>query len=153
MTLRLSGAGRFGSSRRPQVIWAGLDGDVRPLAELARRLAHVAGGLHLPVENRPFRAHLTVGRWRPRHPADGTLAERLADYRGPEWPVPDVRLLESHLGPEPAYEPLGTWPLPMIELSAPHLPGVLHGGGLVAGEDLVEPAECGVVQVHVERGQ
>jgi 2'-5' RNA ligase len=111
MTLRLAGAGRFGSTRRPQVFWAGLDGDVRPVTELARRLAGVARALHLPVEDRPFRAHLTVGRWRPQRPADGALPQRLADYRGPDWPVTEVRLLASHLGPSPTYDTLATWPV------------------------------------------
>jgi 2'-5' RNA ligase len=37
MTLRLAGAGRFGPVRRPQVFWAGLDGDVEPLIDLAQR--------------------------------------------------------------------------------------------------------------------
>jgi 2'-5' RNA ligase len=111
MALRLAGAGRFGSPRRPQVIWAGLDGDVRAVTELARRLADAARALRLPVEDRPFRAHLTVGRWRPHRPADGGLPERLADYRGPQWPVTEVRLLESHLGPEPEYTTVAEWPL------------------------------------------
>lgn len=109
--LRLAGGGRFGSPRRPQVLWAGLDGDVPVLTELAGRLAGVARALHLPVEDRPFRAHLTVGRWRPRQAADGTLAGRLTGYRGPAWPVREVRLLESRLGPEPAYEEIAGWPL------------------------------------------
>ena len=39
MRLRVAGAGRFGPVRRPQVFWAGLDGDVEPLVELAGRLA------------------------------------------------------------------------------------------------------------------
>ena len=111
MTLRLAGAGRFGSPRRPQVFWAGLEGNVREVTELARRLAAAARALRLPVEDRPFRAHLTVGRWRPQRPADGALPEQLADYRGPEWPVPEVRLLESHLGPDPRYEALASWPV------------------------------------------
>jgi RNA 2',3'-cyclic 3'-phosphodiesterase len=111
MTLRLAGAGRFGALRRPQVAWAGLDGDVRPLIDLAGRLAAAARALGLPVEDRPFRAHLTLGRWRPRQPADGALPERLADYHGPEWPVTDVRLLESHLGPSPRYETVAAWPV------------------------------------------
>ena len=111
MTLRLAGAGRFGSVRRPQVFWAGLDGDVRPVTELARRLARAARDLGLPVEDRPFRAHLTVGRWRPQRPADGALPERLTDYRGPEWPVSEVRLLESHLGPDPRYDTVSSWPV------------------------------------------
>ena len=109
MTLQLAGAGRFGSSRRPQVFWVGLDGDVRALTELAGRLAAAARALRLPVEDRPFRAHLTLGRWRPRRPADGGLPARLADYRGPGWPVTEVRLLESHLGPDPRYEALASW--------------------------------------------
>jgi 2'-5' RNA ligase len=111
MTLRLARGGRFGAVRRPQVFWAGLDGDVDALTALARRLAAAARSLHLPVEDRPFRAHLTLGRWRPPQPADGRLPDRLADYQGPVWPVTDVRLLESHLGPDPRYEPLATWPL------------------------------------------
>ena len=109
MTLRLAGGGRFGSPRRPQVMWIGLDGKVRALTDLARGLAGAARALHLPVEDRPFRAHLTVGRWRLRQPADAALSERLAGYRGPEWPVTEVRLLESHLGPDPRYEPLAAW--------------------------------------------
>jgi 2'-5' RNA ligase len=111
LTLRLAGGGRFGSVRRPQVAWAGLDGDVRPLTELAVRLARVARSLDLPVEDRPFKAHLTLGRWRSRHPADGSLTDRLAGYRGPDWPVTEVRLLESRLGPKPSYETVETWAL------------------------------------------
>jgi RNA 2',3'-cyclic 3'-phosphodiesterase len=109
--LRLSGAGRFGSPRRPQVAWIGLDGDVSAVTGLARRLAAEARRLRLEVEDRPFRPHLTVGRWRPGHPADGAVIDRLAGYRGPDWPVREVRLLESHLGPRPTYETVATWPV------------------------------------------
>ena len=119
MQLRLAGGGRFGSLRRPQVAWTGLDGEVEPLVELATRLADEARALGLPVEDRPFRPHLTLGRWRPRQPADGSLTDRLTDYRGPSWPVPEVRLLESHLGPRPSYEPVETWALPTVALRAP----------------------------------
>ena len=109
MSLRLAGAGRFGSVRRPQVFWAGLDGDVEPLVGLAKRLATAARRLDLPVEDRPFRPHLTIGRWPPRRPADGTLPDRLAGYRGPPWPVTELRLLESHLGPKPRYDTVAEW--------------------------------------------
>jgi 2'-5' RNA ligase len=111
MTLWLAGGGRFGSVRRPQVAWAGLDGDVQPLVDLAGRLAAAARTLGLPVEDRPFRPHLTLGRWRPGRPADGTMTDRLAEYRGPAWPVTEVRLWESHLGPRPTYETVATWPV------------------------------------------
>jgi 2'-5' RNA ligase len=111
MRLRLADAGRFGSVRRPQVFWAGLDGDVAPLADLAQRLASAARGLDLPVEDRPFHPHLTLGRWPPRRPADGTLPERLAGYRGPAWPLTEVRLIESHLGRASPYETVAAWPV------------------------------------------
>jgi 2'-5' RNA ligase len=109
--LRLAGAGRFGSARRPQVAWIGLDGDVPTVTDLARRLAAQARRLRLEVEDRPFRPHLTVGRWRPGRPADGAVVDPLAGYRGPEWPVRAVRLLESHLGPKPTYDVLAVWPV------------------------------------------
>jgi 2'-5' RNA ligase len=111
MTLRLAGGGRFGSLRRPQVAWAGLEGDVGPLGDLARRLAAVARSLRLAVEERPFRPHLTLGRWRAGRPADGSVVDRLADYRGPSWPVPEVALFDSHLGPAPRYDTVASWPV------------------------------------------
>ena len=109
MRLRLVGAGRFGPVRRPQVFWAGLDGDVHPLVDLAHRLALAARALDLPVEDRPFRPHLTLGRWPPRGTADGTLPERLAGYCGPAWPVTEVRLIESRLGRAASYETVAAW--------------------------------------------
>jgi 2'-5' RNA ligase len=111
LRLQLAGGGRFGSRRRPQVCWAGLTGDVGELGALAVRLARAARRLRLEVEDRPFRAHLTLGRWRPGRPGDGDLPDRLADYRGPSWPVTEVELLESHLGPVARYERLAAWPL------------------------------------------
>jgi 2'-5' RNA ligase len=111
VTLQLAGAGRFGSRRRPQVFWAGVTGDGDALGALAGRLAAVARGLRLPVEDRPFRAHLTLGRWRPGRPGDGELPARLAAYRGPDWPVTEVELLESHLGPVPRYDRIAAWPV------------------------------------------
>ena len=104
MRLRLAGAGRFGSLRRPQVAWAGVDGDIGPLTELAGGLARSARDLGLAVEERAFRPHLTLGRWVPRRPADEALTDRLAGYRGPAWPVGQVLLLESRPGPRPVVE-------------------------------------------------
>ncbi|KGH47447.1 2'-5' RNA ligase [Modestobacter caceresii] len=111
MSLQLAGGGRFGSRRRPSVCWVGLGGDVPELTALAGRLSAAARAVGLPVEDRPFRAHLTVGRWRPGQPADGDLPDRLAGYRGPVWPVREVVLWRSHLGPEPRYERTAAWPV------------------------------------------
>jgi 2'-5' RNA ligase len=111
MTLQLAGAGRFGSRRRPAVCWAGVTGDVAQLSALAGRLAGAARGVGIPVEDRPFQAHLTLGRWRPGRPADADLPDRLSGYRGPAWPVREVVLWRSHLGPDPTYERVTAWPV------------------------------------------
>ena len=110
LTLQLAGAGRFGSRRRPAVCWAGVAGDVAELTALAGRLADAVRSVGLPVEDRPFQAHLTLGRWRPGRPADAELPERLAGSRGPVWPVREVVLWRSRLGPEPTYERVTAWP-------------------------------------------
>jgi 2'-5' RNA ligase len=111
VVLCLGGAGRFGSRRRPSVAWAGVEGDVGPLTDLAGRLAAAARALRLEVVDRPVRPHLTLGRWRPREPADGDLLDRLAGYRGPAWPVGEVRLVRSRLGPQPRYDAVQAWPV------------------------------------------
>jgi 2'-5' RNA ligase len=110
-TLRLAGGGRFGSRRRPQVCWTGVTGDGDALGALAGRLSGVARDLGLPVEDRPFRAHLTLGRWRPGRPGDGDLPDRLAGYRGPSWSLTEVELLESHLGRAARYERVAAYPV------------------------------------------
>jgi 2'-5' RNA ligase len=111
MTLQLAGGGRFGSRRRPTVCWAGVAGDVDGLIALAVRLAASARSVGLPVEDRPFRAHLTLGRWRAGQPADGDLPDRLAAAAGPRWPVRELVLWRSHLGPVPRYDRLAAWPV------------------------------------------
>ena len=111
LVLRLAGGGRFGSRRRPAVAWAGVEGDAGPLVELAGRLAGAARRLGLPVEDRPYRPHLTLGRWRPGAAADADLPDRLGGYRGPDWPVEEVLLLESRLGARPSHEVRHRWPL------------------------------------------
>lgn len=111
MRLQLAGGGRFGSRRRPQVAWVGVTGDLAALGDVARALSRAMRHLRLELEDRPFRAHLTVGRWRPGQPADAGLLDRLAAYAGPVWPVTELRLLESHLGPAPRYDVVATWPL------------------------------------------
>ena len=39
------------------------------------------------------------------------LPDRLAGYRGPEWPVAEVQLLESRLGGRAPYDVVTSWPV------------------------------------------
>lgn len=64
--IEFGGVGVFPPSGPPRICWLGvLDG----AEEVVRLHAHVAErlrGLGVPVEGKPYRPHLTLGRWRDR---------------------------------------------------------------------------------------
>lgn len=99
--LRVAGAGRFGK----RVLFAKVDGDLKPLAAGVARAAARAG---YQIEERAFRAHLTLAR-SGRVPLDlAQLAASLADVQGPTWRADELRLMRGAL---PAYEMVAGWPL------------------------------------------
>jgi 2'-5' RNA ligase len=60
-SISAGGLGAFPNPRRPRVIWIGLE--IPPdLETLRRALETVAARLGYPAEERPFSAHLTIGR-------------------------------------------------------------------------------------------
>ncbi len=104
--LRLEGAGTFRG-----VVWLGVSPTERHTAadRLARGVQRSMREVHIEVERRPWRAHLTVARWRPspeRDEAARRAAEALADYSGPDFDVHEIRLVHSITGPSPRYEDL-----------------------------------------------
>ncbi|HEY7726730.1 MAG TPA: RNA 2',3'-cyclic phosphodiesterase [Anaeromyxobacteraceae bacterium] len=99
--LEVRGAGGFPSARRPRVVWAGLAGDLEPLGALAADLRRRLAPLGFPLEERDFRAHLTLGRSRDRGGARG-MAGALAAANEADpcaWRADEVVLFRSHLGP------------------------------------------------------
>jgi RNA 2',3'-cyclic 3'-phosphodiesterase len=98
----LGAAELFPTPRRPRVVSLAVDPEA-PLAELAQALERAAGALGLAPEERPFRAHLTLGRVRDRRFPDvaglAVPAEEVA--------VDEVVLYRSELAPTGArYSPL-----------------------------------------------
>ena len=65
--LQLDRLGCFPNERRPRVIWAGVQGDVEAAATLKIALDAALVPLGWEKENRPFRAHLTLGRVKHSH--------------------------------------------------------------------------------------
>ena len=98
---RLGGIGAFPNTRRPRVIWVGVQ-KAEPLLGFA-------------PEDRAFQPHITLGRVRDgARPAElarfGELAESV-DYTG-VLPVRSLDLMRSELGPGGArYERIGAAPL------------------------------------------
>lgn len=62
----VAGLGVFGPPRAPRVVWAGVPDPPPELADLANRLRALARSAGFPVEARPYRPHITLGRVRDR---------------------------------------------------------------------------------------
>ncbi|MEV4760963.1 2'-5' RNA ligase family protein [Micromonospora sp. NPDC049559] len=110
--LRLGGGGRFGRDRFT-VLWVGLQGDVDALRALHGAVRRELRRARLPYDRRPYRPHLTLARPGDRLPREAVDADRdtLDGYLGPSWPVTEVVLMRSHLGPRPLYHRLAAWPV------------------------------------------
>ena len=106
--LRLGAPGSFGSQRAPRVLWFGLDGDLQAVAELYQRLETELRQAGLPVEDRPFRAHVTLAR--RRESARGGPPLGWPPSRPPihtAFAMDHLTLFQSRLSPRgPTYTPV-----------------------------------------------
>jgi len=113
-TARLAGAGAFPAADRPRVVWLGIVEGTAELAALAGVLAEQLAGRGWDRDERPLRAHLTLGR------ADGVpgagravaALARAAIALDAAWTVDRLVVYQSDLGRGPVrYRPLATAPL------------------------------------------
>jgi 2'-5' RNA ligase len=102
LDLRLEGSGSFG---RGGPVWVGLGGQVDALHELAAEVATAVRACGVPLERRPYRPHLTVGK--RGHPSPAALA----GYRGPSWTAREVELVRSDVGRSVVHTVLERYPL------------------------------------------
>jgi RNA 2',3'-cyclic 3'-phosphodiesterase len=101
LRLRALGLGVFPGPRRPRVVWVGLAGETEAFGSLQRRLEQALAARGIPPEGRPFRAHLTLGRFAETG-SPGPVAEALGVHSGRELGRFDLRelvLFKSELRP------------------------------------------------------
>lgn len=93
---RVSGLGTFPERGSPRVLWLGLDvpPSLLDLQHACERAARAAG---FEREERPFRAHLTLGRWRDRAPRPELPPAELG-----KTPLDTLVLFRSDLRPDGA---------------------------------------------------
>ncbi len=103
-TLQAHGLGCFPNTRKPNVVWVGLEGEIARIVELARRVEDALAARGIAREDKPFSPHLTLGRVNrdARQSDRAALGEAIqkfppADY-GPV-PVQAVHLIQSDLRP------------------------------------------------------
>lgn len=103
------GCGAFPTIQRMRVVWVGVGGEGDPLRALAAKVEAATADLGFKPEDRPFRAHLTVGRVKGRErlrPLQELLVAR-AGFRAEAFDVTELVLYKSDLRPEGAlYTPL-----------------------------------------------
>lgn len=112
--LRLAGIGGFPSLDRAKVWWLGIEPDVR-LMNLQAEVEEALVDEGFAREDRPFTAHVTIGRaGRNGRTADARIARAAAagiEYEA-AWAVNSADLMRSHLGRDGArYEVLFHAPL------------------------------------------
>ena len=108
------GVGQFPSPSRPRVLWIGLTAGLREIGLLAADVERACVPLGFPLEARPFRGHVTIGRVRsPRGVGRVVAAMADAPTAFGSWTVREVVMYRSHLrGSQGSlYEPLARLPL------------------------------------------
>lgn len=113
-TLTLEGIGAFPRTTSPRVIWVGVHEGKEPLAALAGGVEGECSRLGFPAEERPFSAHLTIGRTRsPQGIARLIKKLQVAEFRGgAPTRVERLVLFQSALSAHgPTYTPLAEVPL------------------------------------------
>lgn len=60
--IRLSSLGAFPNINFPRIIWVGIDKGDQQVKEIAEELQEKIAKIGIPKENKPFSAHLTIGR-------------------------------------------------------------------------------------------
>ncbi|WP_291272985.1 RNA 2',3'-cyclic phosphodiesterase [Geothrix sp.] len=104
--LRTAGLGGFPSFGAARVLWLGLEPSPA-LEALAADLRHTLGAAGDPFEAPPFRAHLTLARFRQTRPLAGSTAPTPATFAADRF-----ALFESR--PQGCYAPLQVWHLQTV---------------------------------------
>ena len=113
--ISLNGMGCFPNTRRPRVIWLGLDGDLERMSCFRDALQERLIPFGIKEEKRRFKPHLTLGRFRRPKRMDSEGLELLSGYEdlsSPVCPLKELALFKSDLKPGGArYTRLDVYPL------------------------------------------
>jgi 2'-5' RNA ligase len=103
--IRLKGLGSFPDLVLPRVVWLGLKGDLKNMARIYKGVREELRKLKLEFDEKPFRAHVTLGRVskEARRKQRLELGKYLQKHREmkiwQQWRVEKVAVYESRLKP------------------------------------------------------
>ena len=102
LNLKVQKLGVFPDARRPRVLWCAVAGDVERLINLQKKLDGEFAALGFPVEDRSFKAHLTLARIKdPRDITGMSEALKKHDaFKAGEFVADKLILFQSQLSPK-----------------------------------------------------
>jgi RNA 2',3'-cyclic 3'-phosphodiesterase len=106
--------GGFPNLNRPRVLWVGLRQGSTEMTRLRDSVESLVAPIGFPTEERPFHAHVTLGRVKDAQSSKplGAALRSLGDVTLGRMSVGEVTLFQSELKPSGAvYTPLGRFPL------------------------------------------
>jgi 2'-5' RNA ligase len=105
--LVFSGLGVFPPGGAPRVLWVGVSKGAAEVTAVQREIAARVAAHGIEIEDRAFRPHLTLGRWRSSRPSDRARTLAAGDGMVAAQQVARVTLFESRLSPSgPEYTAL-----------------------------------------------
>jgi 2'-5' RNA ligase len=104
LNLKIQKIGVFPDARRPRVIWCGVTDDEEKLLPLQKQLDNDFAGIGFSKEDRPFRAHLTLGRIKDVHGLTGLneVLNKYSDFAAGVFNCKELILFQSKLLPQGA---------------------------------------------------
>jgi 2'-5' RNA ligase len=113
--IALGGMGCFPNTRNPRVVWLGLQGDLDRMSPFRDALQEKLEPFGVKAEKRPFRPHLTLGRFKKQGKSDGRLLQILSSHKeltSPVCSLNELVLFKSDLKPGGAvYTKMVSWAL------------------------------------------
>jgi 2'-5' RNA ligase len=103
--LALEGAGCFPNTKRPRVVWIGIQGDLEPLRKLQEQIAQETKTFGDHGDERDFQPHLTIGRVKASGLEGHKVGQAIELVTVPklgDWTVHQVLLVQSELSPDGA---------------------------------------------------
>jgi 2'-5' RNA ligase len=114
-TISLKPMGCFPNTRNRRVIWLGIEGDLERMSRFRDDLQHALSPFGIKEEERAFRPHLTLGRFKKPSKRQTELDQLLAKYKelsSPARTLSELVLFRSDLKPGGAvYTKMVSWPL------------------------------------------
>ena len=113
--IELQGMGVFPDTRRPRVLWLGINGDIGRIASFRDMLQQKLKPFGIKQEKRKFNPHLTLGRFKKSFKPDSSLIEmfdKYKDFKSPVKMFDELVFFRSDLNPAGArYTRLDSWHL------------------------------------------